>query len=187
MASPARWSMASRQGRPQVNLLLNHGGNQAWFYKTVADVIPTGAVLRYGRPVGHEDGSLEFPALEGVGEPVGEPEEIYGYERDGENRRLFRPIWPDCIERALGVFVRDELLVVAGRCNCHRAEHFNKPVTMDQCRECPARTANHVPEPLPTTAEEIKAAAEARAAESAEKRLGADMFERAEEKSASMV
>ena len=48
--------------------------------------------MKYGRPVVHEDGSFEFPVLEGVGDAVGEPEELYGYERDGENRRLFRPM-----------------------------------------------------------------------------------------------
>ena len=61
--------------------------------------------MKYGRPVVHEDGSFEFPVLEGVGDAVGEPEELYGFEPDDFNRRLFRPMWPDCMERAVGVFV----------------------------------------------------------------------------------
>ncbi len=87
----------------RINYVLNEGDVRVFHY-TLGQAIPD-VEMKYGRPVVHEDGSFEFPVLEGVGDAVGEPEELYGYERDGENRRLFRPMWPDCMERAVGVFV----------------------------------------------------------------------------------
>ncbi len=162
----------------RINYVLNEGDVRVFHY-TLGQAIPD-VEMKYGRPVVHEDGSFEFPVLEGVGDAVGEPEELYGYERDGENRRLFRPMWPDCSERALGVFVHAGVMAVAGRCNHYLAEHFTRPVTVDQCRECSARRANPKREPMPRTAKEFIARAEARAREDLKKKLGDDIFERAE-------
>ena len=78
----------------RINYVLNEGDVRVFHY-TLGQAIPD-VEMKYGRPVVHEDGSFEFPVLEGVGDAVGEPEELYGYEQDGENRRLFRPMWPDC-------------------------------------------------------------------------------------------
>ncbi len=162
----------------RINYVLNEGDVRV-FHAMLERAIPD-VELKYGRPVVHEDGSFEFPMGEGsIGE--GEPEDLYGYQRDGENRRLFHPIWPDCMERALGVFVHAGSMMVAGRCNHYLAEHFTRPVSVDQCRECSARRANPKREPMPRTAKEFIARCEARGREDLKKKLGDDIFERAED------
>ena len=161
--------------RPPIGWILNFGEP---FYQQVAEHI--NSELSSGQPVGHVDGSLEFP-IEKDGVPYPEPEDIYGYERDATNRRLFRPIWPSCIERALGVFVRDKQLVVAGRCNHFQAEHYMKPVTLDKCHECPARKPTLAEFKMPDTAEGFITEAEAKAAPILKARLGDDIFDRTAE------
>ena len=115
---------------------------------------------------GHDDGSLEFT------QEV--PDQIDGYAREG---RVFRPQWPECLDRMFGVTVAP--IKVSGRCQGHGAEHFTRLVTVDQCRECPARRTNPIPKPLLRTAEEFIAEAEAKAAAKLKERLGDDIFERA--------
>ena len=166
------------QDRPPVAYILNDGMSQARFWKLVASHI--NGELRYGQPVGNADGSLEFPA-EKDGVPLPEPDEIYGYERDAVNRRLFRPAWNSCIERVLGVFIRDEQLVVAGRCNHFKSDQFMKPTTLDICRDCPIRRPAQVEIPTLRTAEEFLADAERKAAPALKAKLGDDIFERAQE------
>jgi len=157
----------------QVHYVL-HEGDERVFHIMLGRAIPD-VELKYGRPVCHEDGSFEFPVIDGA-----EPEDFYGYERDGQNRRLFHPLWPDCTERAMGVLVHEKMIAVAGRCNHYLAEHFTRPVTVDQCEKCPARRANPRREPLPRTAQEFLAQCEARAKDDLKKKLGDDIFERRE-------
>jgi len=114
--------------------------------------------------VGHDDGSLEFAQ-----EVPDKMPDIDGYAREG---RVFRPLWPECLERMYGVIVRDSTITVAGRCQGHRAEHYTRLVTVDQCRECPARRTNPIPKPILRTAEEFIAEAEAKAAAKLKERLG---------------
>ncbi len=154
-----------------VHYVINDG-NEKVFYAVLSQATPEGE-LRHGKPTWHDNGDMEFPE-----EPT---DEMYGYERDAENKRLFHPQWPDCMERALGVFLHGDLPVVAARCNHYLAGHFTKPVTVDQCRECPARRANPRRDPMPRTAEEFVARAEARARDAMKKKLGDDIFERAPE------
>jgi hypothetical protein len=154
-----------------VHYVINDG-NERVFYATLSKATPEGE-LRHGKPTWHDNGDMEFPE-----EPA---DDIYGYDRDSENRKLFHPQWLDCMERALGVFLHGDLPVVAARCNHYLAGHFTKPVTVEQCRECPARRANPRREPMPRTAAEFIARAEARSREAIKKRLGDDIFERAPE------
>jgi len=115
--------------------------------------------------IGHDDGSLEFTQ---------EVPDIAGYAREG---RVFRPLWPECLDRMFGVTTAP--IKVSGRCQGFGAEHFTRLVTVDQCRECPARRTNPIPKPLLRTAEEFIAEAEAKAVETLKARLGEDIFERA--------
>ena len=123
--------------------------------------------------IGHDGGVLEFTQ---------EVPDIAGYAREG---RVFRPLWPECLDRMFGVTTAP--IKVSGRCQGFGAEHFTRLVTIDQCRECPARRANPIPKPLLRTAEEFIAEAEAKAAEKIKARLGEDIFERAEENLAAWV
>jgi hypothetical protein len=135
-------------GRP-VNVLLNHDGPQIEIYRSVAYAIPEGE-LECGRPIGHDDGSLEFP--------LGTPPDLYGYIRDSENSRRFHPAWPECIHRIYGVFIHDRQLKVAGQCHNPAAEQFGRPVTTDLCQGCPVRQPAKVFKPRPSTVQEMVAA-----------------------------
>jgi hypothetical protein len=114
----------------RINYVLNYDGPQTDVYRALVHAIPEGD-LECGRPVSHEDGSLEFL--------TSQPADIYGWTRDGANPRRFHPAWPECIHRAFGVLIQDKQLVVAGRCNRLGCEQFGRPVTLDICRECPVR------------------------------------------------
>ncbi len=148
-----------------------HDGNDRNFYSILTQAILKGA-CKYGDPIFHEDGTLEFP--------MDMPEEVYGFLR--VNATTFRSLWPDCVRRTMGVFVHGGLLAVAGRCNHYLAEHFTRPVSVDQCQACPARCANPRHEKSPKTAAEFFAHAEAKAKPDLIAKLGAEAVEKAEER-----
>ena len=148
-----------------------HDGNDRNFYSILTQAILKGA-CKYGDPIFHEDSTLEFP--------MDMPEEVYGFLR--VNATTFRSLWPDCVRRTMGVFVHGGLLAVAGRCNHYLAEHFTRPVSVDQCQACPARCANPQQEKSPKTAAEFFARAEAIGRPKLIERLGLEAVEKAEER-----
>jgi hypothetical protein len=139
----------TKQSGHQLNVLLNYDGPQIDIYRSVAYAIPEGE-LECGRPIGHDDGSLEFP--------TGTPPNLYGYTRDKENPRRFHPAWPECIHRILGVFIHDKQLKIAGKCHNPKAKLCGHPVTLDQCSACPDRQPVTVYKPRPSTIPEMVAA-----------------------------
>jgi len=149
----------------QINYLLNQDGPQSLFYRMVEHAIPAGD-LECGRPICHEDGSLEFP--------IGTPADLYGYGRDSENPRRFHPAWPECIHRTLGVFIQEKQLVVAGQCNNPAFKGYGRPVTLDLCRDCPVRQMVTVVKPRPSTVSEMVAAMVARGKAATEARINAN-------------
>jgi hypothetical protein len=139
----------TKQAGHRINVLLNHEGPQVDIYRTLVYAIPEGE-LESGRPIGHDDGSLEFPQ--------DHPQDLYGYTRDSENPRRFHPAWPECVHRILGVFIHDKQLKVAGHCHNPKAELCRHPVTMDQCQACSARQPVTTYKPRPSTVSEMVAA-----------------------------
>jgi hypothetical protein len=111
------------------NYLIYSGGPIENLYRLVAQAIPGNAEITHGRPVVHDDGSLEFP---------GEPPVISGYLLNGS--RLYT-VWPPCAMRMLAVQILNKQLTVEGICGSPPAGHFSLKVTTDQCRDCLVRQA----------------------------------------------
>jgi hypothetical protein len=107
------------------NYLIHSGGSIERLYRLVGHIIPNDAELTHGRPIVHDDGSLEFP---------GDPPELTGYRREGSH---LYPAWPPCTLRMLQVQVAYAVLHIAGICGNPRMDDFGFEVSLDQCRKCP--------------------------------------------------
>jgi hypothetical protein len=103
------------------------GGPFQRLNQLVAEAVSEHVEQSYGRPVIHDDGSLEFP---------GEPPVISGYRRNGS--RLY-PVWPPCAMQILAVQIVNKQLTVEVICGSPRAGHFSLKVTTDRCRDCLVR------------------------------------------------
>jgi len=125
------------------NYVVYTGGPFVLLYRMVELAIPPDADLKHGRPAFHDDGSLEYPPGET------EPEDIEGYQRDAETPRRFHPVWPECLHRPLCVSVRDQLLIIAARCQQPATGRMNRIVTMNECQVCTERRAPHPAPPQP--------------------------------------
>jgi hypothetical protein len=103
------------------------GGPFQRLNQLVAEAVSEHMEQSYGRPVVHDDGSLEFP---------GESPKLSGYRRDGS---CLYPAWPPCTLRILKVQVVEGVLTIMGICGRPNVEHFSLEVCLDQCQECSAR------------------------------------------------
>ena len=115
------------------NYVFYSSGLFAEIYPLVAQAIPEGADLKHGRPTVHADGALEYPP------GADEVEDIPGYQRDDANRRLFRPVWPDCPFRMIRVGIQDRLLEIRGVCLHAGTGHPGLTTSLDQCQKCAVR------------------------------------------------
>jgi hypothetical protein len=92
----------------------------------------------FQRPVFEDDGSIEYPKLNGDFEP---PPNIEGYVRDKNNPWRFTPEWPECASRYHGVKMRPcGSIQVKMACQNPESEHNGENVTCEDCQGCPVRT-----------------------------------------------
>jgi len=99
----------------------------------------------------HADGSIEYEKGLDSFEP---PSPINGYERDSENRWLFKPLWESCTWRHYKVAYKKKCQCIDILAKCAINMHW---VTFEDCQKCRARLPiKAMKKPVPKTIQTLR-------------------------------